>query len=412
MLEWPARLVFHVRMKLLKAVGLVLVCLAVCPFTARPAPAADLRAPATASLFLVYIGTYSGAKSKGIHVCRLDAATGQLTTPELAAEAVNPTFLAIHPSRPLLFSADRAFLYAANEISGRGTGGAVSAFVINKETGRLTLLNQQSSQGSGPCHLSLDATGKWVLVANYNSGSVAVLPVKDDGSLGEATAAIQHAGSGIDKKRQDGPHAHWINVSADNRFAFACDLGLDKVMIYKFDPAKGSLAANDPAFAALKAGSGPRHLAFDPNGRFAYLISEIGQTMTAFTYDAARGALQEIQTLSTLPEGFSGQNTTAEVEVHPSGKFLYGSNRGHDSIVVYAIDEATGKLTFVEHQSTQGKGPRNFAIDPTGQWLFAANQGTDNIVTFRVDPKTGRLTPTGQTVHVGAPVCLKFLPLK
>jgi len=363
---------------------------------------------ATAGQFLVYVGTYTGKKSQGIYVSRLDAATGKLTPPELAAETPNPTFLAIHPRLPALYSVGRPTLLAANE----ARNGSVSGFEIDRKTGKLTVLNQQSSRGNGPCHLSVDTTGQCVLVANYGSGSITVLPLKGDGRLAEASAFVQHAGSGVNKKRQEGPHAHFIDVSPDNRFAFTCDLGLDQVLCYKLDPAKGSLEPNQPPFVTVTPGAGPRHLAFHPNGRFAYLINEMGCTMTAFAYDAARGGLKELQTLSTLPEGCTNQNTCAEVEVHPSGKFLYGSNRGHDSIVVYALDETTGRLTLVEHQSTQGKGPRHFGIDPTGQWLLAANQGTDNVVAFRIHAQTGRLTLTGQTLEVGAPVCVKFVPVQ
>lgn len=372
-------------------------------------PAAGAEAPAApVGQFWVYVGTYTGKKSQGIYVCRLDAVTGKLSAPELAAETPNPTFLAIHPRLPALYSVGRPVLLAANETR----NGSVSGFAMDRQTGKLSPINQQSSRGNGPCHVSLDATGQCVLVANYGSGSIAALPLKGDGSLVEASAFVQHVGSGVNKKRQEGPHAHWIDVSPDNRFAFTCDLGLDQVLSYKLDLAKGSLEPNQPPFVTVTPGAGPRHLAFHPNGRFAYLINEMGCTMTAFSYEAARGALQELQTVSTLPAGCTNQNTCAEVEVHPSGKFLYGSNRGHDSIVVYALDAQTGRMTLVEHQSTQGKGPRHFGIDPTGRWLLAANQGTDNIVAFRIDAQTGRLMPTGQTLEVGAPVCVKFVPVK
>ncbi|MBI5383793.1 MAG: lactonase family protein [Verrucomicrobia bacterium] len=365
-------------------------------------------AAAPASQFHVYFGTYTGKKSAGIYVCRLDAATGKLTVPELAAETPNPTFLAVHPQLPALYAAGRPLLLAANEVK----DGMVSAFAISPDTGKLTFLNQRSSRGSGPCHLSVDRSGRCVLVANYGSGSIAALPLNQDGSLGESTAFIQHTGSSVNKQRQAGPHAHWIDTSPDNRFALVCDLGLDKVLLYTLDPAKGALAPSDPAFAGVTPGAGPRHLAFHPNGKFAYVINEMGNTVTAFSYAAASGTLKSIQTLPTLPEGFAGPSSTAEVEVHPYGKFLYGSNRGHDSIAVYAIDGGTGQLTFIEHQSTQGKTPRNFAIDPTGRWLLAANQGTDNVVVFGLDLTTGRLKPTGHTVEVGAPVCVKFVPMK
>ena len=355
---------------------------------------------------LVFIGTYTGPKSKGIYVSRLDTDSGHLSDPELVAETPNPTFLAIHPNKK--------FLYAANEIANfaGGKAGAVSAFAINAKTGQLKLLNQTSSVGDGPCHLVVDKTAGNVLLANYGGGSVAVLPIKADGSTAEHSTFIQHTGSSVNPQRQKEPHAHSINLSPDNRRAFVADLGLDKVFIYAFDPKAGKLTANNPAFATLPPGSGPRHFAFHPNGRFAYVISEMLSTLTSFTFDAASGALTSVQTVSTLPAGFSGNSSTAEVVVHPSGKFVYGSNRGHDSIAVFSIDEKNNHLTLIENTSTQGKVPRNFNIDPSGKFLLAGNQSTDNVAVFRIDPKTGRLTPTGQSISVGAPVCLKFLPLQ
>jgi 6-phosphogluconolactonase len=296
--------------------------------------------------------------------------------------------------------------------SGGQKGGAVGAFSLDATTGMLTFLNRVSSGGAGPCHLVVDKTGKNVLVVNYGSGSTAVLPLEADGRLKEASSFVQHQGSSIDKKRQQGPHAHSVNLSADNRFAMVADLGLDQVLVYRFDAAKGSITPNEPPFAAVKPGSGPRHFAFHPGGKFAYVINEMASTVTAFTYDAARGVLKETQTITTLPADFSGVNHTAEVQVHPSGKFVYGSNRGHNSIAVFTVDVKKGTLTSVEQVSTQGKTPRNFGIDPTGRWLLAANQDTDNVVVFRIDAKTGRLTPTGQVLEVGAPVCVKFVALK
>jgi 6-phosphogluconolactonase len=356
--------------------------------------------------YLVYIGAYTTKLSKGIYAFRFQAATGQLTPLGLAAETSNPSFLAVHPNH--------RFLYAVSEISSfeGQKSGAVSAFAIDSSTGRLTLLNRVASRGSGPAFVTVDKTGKSVLVANYNSGSVALLPLKEDGSLGEASAFIQHSGSSVDPKRQQGPHAHSVNVSPDNRFAIVADLGLDQVLVYRLDPIKASLVPNEPPFAKVNPGSGPRHFAFHPSGKFAYVINEMASTVTAFAYDAPRGAFKELQTISTLPKDFSGSNSTAEVQVHPSGKFLYGSNRGHDSITVFAIAPRKGTLTPLEQVPTQGKSPRNFGIDPTGSYLIAANQGSDNLVVFRINSKTGRLTPTGQTFQVGAPVCVKFVPLK
>jgi 6-phosphogluconolactonase len=372
------------------------------------AGATPAEGTAPAREFWVYLGTYTGAKSKGIYVCRLDAETGRLSVPELAAQAQNPTFLAVHPHLPALYAAERPVLYAANEVR----SGTVSAYLVHRDTGKLTLLNQQSSRGAGPCHLSVDRTGKYVLVANYGGGSIAVLPIQEEGRLGAATAFIQHAGSSVNKQRQEAPHAHWIDVDAGNRFAFVCDLGLDKVLVYALDLTRGALTAHDPAFATVAPGAGPRHLAFHPLGRWAYVINELTNTITVFAYEPGRGALKEIETVSTLPANFDGRNSTAEIEVHPSGKFLYGSNRGHHSLAVYAIAADSGRLTLVQHQPSGGHTPRNFAIDPTGRWLLAANQDSDNVVVFRVDPATGRLTPAGQTVEVGRPVCVKYVPAK
>ena len=370
--------------------------------------AAAVNSSGKAGQALVYVGTYTGAKSKGIYLFRLDTATGALTSLGLAGETVNPSWVTIHPNH--------RFLYAAGEIArfGGKASGAVSAFSIHPETGKLTLLNQQPSVGTGPCHLTVDASGKTVLVANYGGGSIAALSIREDGHLGDTTAFIQHTGSGANRQRQEAPHAHGIYLDAANRFALVPDLGLDKVQIYRFDAAHGTLAPNDPPSASLKAGSGPRHLAMSPNGRHAYVISEIACTMTAFEYDSERGALREVQTISTLPEnetvkpGFS----TAEVFVHRSGKFLYGSNRGHNTIAVYALDEKSGKMTHLENVSTQGRVPRGFGIDPSGSYLLVANQDSSNLVLLRIDPTTGRLTPTGQTAEAPMPVSVAFLPIK
>jgi 6-phosphogluconolactonase len=359
-------------------------------------------APA-ASDYYVYIGTYTNTNhSKGIYAYRFHPDDGKLTKIGLVAETPDPSFLAISPNGQ--------FLYSVSEMEGKPSGG-VSSFRIDPQTAKLTPLNTVSSKGSGPCHVLVDKTGKCVLVANYGSGSVAAFPVKDDGSLGEATAFIQHSGSSVDKERQEGPHAHSVNLPADNRFMLAADLGLDEVLIYKFDAAKGSLTPNDPPYGKVKPGSGPRHFAFHPDGKYAYAISEMASTVTAFHWDGKRGALTEFQSVSTLPADFKGKSSTAEIAIDKKGKFLYGSNRGHDSIAVFSIAR-DGKLTPVEQTLTQGKTPRNFALDPTGAYLFAANQDSNNIVLFHVDPKTGRLTPAGQTMDVGAPVCVVFAPAK
>jgi 6-phosphogluconolactonase len=379
-------------------VGVVLTCV----MLTSMAEAQSVAEGAPGRLW-VYFGTYTRQDSKGIYLAQLDLATGQLDVTGLAAEVTNPSFLALHPNRPLLF--------AVGEISGfaGGKGGAVSVFSIAPKTGMLTPLNQQSSQGAGPCHLVVDRTGQCVLVANYGGGSIACLPIQSDGRLGEATSAIQHHGSSVDPRRQQGPHAHSINVDPANRFAFVADLGLDKVLVYQLDPALGKLTPNDPPGTSVAPGAGPRHFAFHPNGRYAYVINEMGSTVTAMCYDASRGTLEVLDSVSTLPQDFTGKSTTAEVQVHPSGKFLYGSNRGHDSIAAFAIDPATGRLRLIGHVSTQGKNPRNFAIDPTGTFLLAANQDTHNVVVFRIDPASGQLTPTGHSASVSMPVCIKML---
>jgi len=357
----------------------------------------------TKGKYLVYIGTYTQGESKGIYAYRFDAETGQSTSLGLAAATTNPSFLVIHPNH--------RFLYAVNEVAdydGKASGG-VSAFVIDQQTGKLTLANEVASLGADPCYVSLDNAGKYVLVANYTGGSVAVFPVMENGGLGKASAFVQHSGSSVNPRRQEGPHAHWIGVSPDNRFAIAADLGLDELIVYPFEAHQGTLAPNHHQWAKLVPGAGPRHFVFHPNGKFAYVIDELYSTIAEFSYDAAKGSLHELQTVSALPKDFGGYNDAAELQVHPTGKFLYASNRGHDSIAVFAIDAATGALTPVEYVATQGKTPRNFAIDPTGSYLFAANQDSNNIVIFRIDPQTGRLTPTGQVLEAPSPVSITFM---
>ena len=352
----------------------------------------------------VYLGTYTGAGSKGIYRFELDLASGKLSEGALAGEAINPSFLAIHPNR--------RFLYAVAEVakSGAKPGGAISAFAIDQRNGKLTLLNQQSTKGAGPCHLMVDHQGKHVLAANYGGGSVCVLPIGADGRLGEVTEFLQHRGSSVHPQRQEGPHAHCINLDPAGRFALVADLGLDKVMIYRFDAAHGRLTPNDPPFATLDAGAGPRHVAFHPGGHFAYVINELQSTLTAFAYDAERGTMKRLQTMSTLPGGYGGENTTAEVQVHPSGRAVYGSNRGHNSIAIFVVDPMTGELRSAGHQSHHIKTPRNFAIDPTGAYLLVASQDSNCIVVFRIDPKTGALTPTGSEGSVPTPVCIQMMP--
>jgi 6-phosphogluconolactonase len=364
----------------------------------------DLQAEHASGSQWIFIGTYTNrGKSQGIYRLEIDNETGRVSEPTLAAESPDPSFLAVHPTR--------RFLFAVNEVEtfgGKRTG-SLTAFTLDAKSGVLGSINKQPSQGAAPCHLSIDHTGKALLVANYSGGNVAALPIGDDGRLGPATAFVQHEGSSADKSRQSEPHAHSINLDAGNRFAVAADLGLDKLLVYKFDPLKPALVPNDPPFAKVAPGSGPRHFAFHPDGKHAYVINELKSSVTAFDYDAERGVLSEIQTIGTLPDGFTGASSTAEVQVHPSGKFLYGSNRGHDSIAVFAIEPGTGRLKALEQVPTGGKNPRNFGIDATGKFLLAANQDSDTIKVFKIDGETGRLTPTGQIVAVPIPVCVKFV---
>ena len=358
---------------------------------------------------IVYIGTYTQApytqgNSEGIYIYRLDPASGALGYSGVMPGVANPSFLAVDPQR--------CHLYAVNELlefDGQPSG-AVSAFAIDPETGALTFLNQQPSHGGDPCHLCVDHTGSAVLVANYNGATVSVLPILEGGRLGEVAQVIQHEGSSVHPTQQDQPHPHAVLLDPDNRFAFVAEKGLDRIMIYRFDSRRRQLTPHVPPWIQVAAGSGPRQFDFDPNGRYAYLINELNSTLTAFAYDDARGVLTELQTVPTLPDGFHGRSAPAQVYVHPSGRFVYGSNRGHDSIVTYAVDEVTGRLTYVGHEPTQGQAPRHFAIDPTGAFLFAANQRTDTVVTFRIDPQTGQLRPTDQVTEVPSPVCILMVP--
>jgi 6-phosphogluconolactonase len=355
---------------------------------------------AAKSNYIVYVGNYKGKNGAGIYACRLDAASGRLAAIGLVAETVNPSYLAIHPNHQ--------FLYAANNYQGQG-GGTVSAFAIDRKTAKLAFLNSVSTRGADPYFLTVDKTGRAVVAVNYASGSVVLLPIKEDGRLAEVSAFVERQGSSVNPTLQSGPHPHSVKVSADNRFAIVADRGTDQVAVYRLDALKGALTPNEPPYATVKPGSGPRHLDIHPNGKFVYVINELQNSVTAFDYDAAKGVLKEVQTVPTLPKDFAGNNLPADIHVHPSGKFLYGSNRGHDSIAVFQIDRKTGALKPLEHIPTQGRSPRGFGIDPTGSYLIAANQTTGNLVVFRIDRKTGRLTPTGQTVELGTPVCLQFV---
>lgn len=356
----------------------------------------------------VYVGTYTGTlghvqgKAEGIYVFTLDQKSGALQPSSVRSGVVNPSFVTLSPSR--------RYLYAVNELKdASGTsGGEVSAFAIDSATGALSFLNRQSSHGGDPCHLTVDATESFVIVVNHENGTVATYPIQSNGSLGEASDVVQHVGSSVHPQHQRGPHAHSVNMDATNRFALVCDKGIDKVMVYRLDRSKGKLVPNDPPSASATPGFAPRHLAIHPTRPYVFVINEIASTMTSFAFDAETGVLREVNSLSTLPADYTGRNSTADIHVHPNGKFVYGSNRGHNSIAIFSFDETSGRLAPIGHESTQGAVPRNFGLDPTGALLLAANQNSDTIVAFHVDPDKGILTPTGAVTPVPTPVCIQF----
>jgi 6-phosphogluconolactonase len=371
------------------------------------------RPPAARHTYLVLVGTYTNkTQSKGIYAFSYDAETGKLTPKGVAAETPDPSFVAIQPSGQ--------YAYAVNETGEQST---VSAFRLDAQSGKLTLLNQLPALGRDPCYVTFDRTGKFVLVANYTSGTVAVFPILADGKLGAHTALLSDLGTlGPNKERQEGPHAHWIAVSANNRSVYVADLGLDRVLVYKFDAAQGTLTraeANSSATGATSAkpqdlfsailspGTGPRHVAFSHDGNFMYVLGEMSSTVTVFAGDGHQ-TYRPQQTISTLPAGFSGRNDSAEIALHPNGKWLYASNRGNDTIAVFAVDSGQGTLRLLETVPTGGQEPRHFAIDPAGNYLLAENQHSDTIVTFRIDAQSGRLTATGNVAEVPSPVCLAF----
>jgi len=355
--------------------------------------------------YLAYVGTYTTkTSSKGIYALRFDAATGKLSTIGVAAETPDPSWVAVHPSGK--------YAYAANEA---GKASTVSAFAVDAKSGKLVLLNQMPALGEDPCYLSFDKTGKYLLIANYSSGTIAVFPILADGRLGEHTAVMKDQGAvGPNKERQEAPHAHWIQATAHNHFVYVADLGLDRVLIYRFDAAKGTLTADisknpDVFSATLAPGMGPRHVSFSADGNFLYVLGELKSTVTVFANDRQE-TYRSVQQISALPKDFSGRNDAAEIAVHPNGKFLYTSNRGENTIAIFSIDPAKGTLTFVARSPTGGKEPRHFAIDPSGKYLLAENQLSNNIVVFKIDLATGGLTPIGQVVDVPSPVDLTFVP--
>ena len=348
-----------------------------------------------------FVGTYTRLGSEGVYTLRMDGDTGELTRVSVATGIENPSFVALDPSNE--------HLYAVGEVSNFGGAGAVTSFSVNSATGELTQINQKSTGGPGPCHLMVDSTDSLVIVTNYGGGSVAVLPINDDGSLGERTEFIQHEGSSVNPDRQEQAHAHSVNIDRSNARAYVCDLGMDRVFIYDIDHASRKLTPSAQAYVEEVAGEGPRHFDFHPSDRFVYVINELGCTITVYDMSGV-GRLTPVQTVPTLPDGWEGDNTTADVHVSSDGDYVYGSNRGHDSLVIYAIDQSTGKMTYVGHQSTLGEEPRNFAITPDGKFLLAENQNSDTIATFKRE-SDGTLTATGSVIEIPAPVCIQFMPV-
>ncbi|MGD0463117.1 MAG: lactonase family protein [Tepidisphaeraceae bacterium] len=358
-----------------------------------------------ATQFWVYIGTNSHppSKSKGIYLCRFDSSTGKTAEQALAAEIADPGWQVIAPGGK--------FLYTVATTSNHRTS-IVAAYAIDPTTGALTALNQQPSKGRDTTHIDVDPSGSCAVVANYGSGDVSVLTINSDGTLAAVSAVIKHTGSSVNPDRQRHPFPHSCNFDPSGNFVLVPDLGLDKVYIYRFDAAIRALADASPPTVAVAPGSGPRHLSFHPNGKFAYLINEMGGTVIAYAWDSSHGQLRPLQTVSTLPPGYHGTNTSAEVRIHPGGRFLYASNRGPDDLAIFEINSAAGTLTPAGYQSTRGKAPRDFRIDPTGQFLFAANQDSDSVVIFRIDAETGQLAPTGDVLAVPTPICVTFLAVK
>ena len=357
-----------------------------------------------------YIGTYTrresfvDGKAKGIYIYHLDPSSGELTyaaTVVAGAGTANPSFLTLGP--------DKNCLYAVNEITGgKGPHGTLSAFAVDPQTRGLSYLNQQSTHGLAPCYTSIEPQGRYCLVANYETGNLCVLPIQKDGSLGEATATVQFAGSGPNPARQEGPHAHMVLPSPDGNFILAVDLGTDRLMAFRLNRERGTLSPTDPAWTQLPPGTGPRHLAFHPHRPFAYIISELQSTVTVCRYLEQQGTFEALQTIATLPDDFTGQNLGGEIMVAPSGRFVYASNRGHNSLAIYVVDQETGRLSLVGHESTQGVAPRAFIIDATGTLLLVANQDTDTVVTFWINQDTGTLRATGHVAAVPTPVCLQL----
>lgn len=377
--------------------GISSVGLNACRTESQPSPEQHSGGDTLINLF---IGTYTSGASEGIYRALFNTDSGEVSGVQLVAEAANPSFIAIDDKKQHLFAVNEL-----SELQDRPTG-AVSSFRLDGFS--LGLIGQQPTHGGAPCYISLDQSGRWAFVANYGNGYVAVFPVDEDGRLGEASSIMQHEGSSVNERRQEGPHAHCFLLDPAGRYAFSADLGIDKIMIYRFDAETGSLTPNEPAFAAVRPGAGPRHFTFHPGGRHAFVINELDSTITAFAYDSEQGRLSTLETISTLPAGFEGESYCADIHVHPNGQFIYGSNRGHNSVAVVSFDAETGKMALLQTESVGGDWPRNFTLDPSGRFLLVANQRSDNIVVFRIDQEKGLLTPTGHQLDTPTPVCLKF----
>jgi 6-phosphogluconolactonase len=388
------------RRDFMKAAGVATLGAAV---TSRAAHALSVvNTAARARELLMYVGTYTSGKSEGIYLYRLSLADGSLTRVSATGGVNSPSYLTLERARRFLYAVEET-----EEFEGAKSG-AVSAFTVERTDGSLRFINRQASMGGAPCYVNADSTGRFVLVANYSGGNVAVLPVKKGGGLGKATDVRQDSGSGPVRERQEGPHAHSVLLDPSNRHAYSCDLGTDKVMVYDFDSRRGTLTPNRQPFVSLKSGAGPRHLTFDRAGRHVYVLNELDSTVTAFARERTTGALQELKTYPLLPADFNGENTGADIHLTPDGRFLYCSNRGHDSIAAFRVDARAGDLTPAGHTPTGGRTPRNFAVDPTGRFLLVANQHSDSVVTFRIEPSTGALAATGHTAEIPSPVCLKL----
>lgn len=353
--------------------------------------------------YLAYIGTYTAGSSEGIYAMSVDAATGTMELKGLAAKVENPSYLAIDSNNRFLYTVMETDSYKDTP------GGAVGAYSISPQTGELTFLNHQSTKGKIPCHISTDRSNNYLFAANYRDGTVSLFPLNEDGSLRSVSSIIKHQGSGPNKERQEQPHTHYVTLTPEENYLCAVDLGMDQIVVYRFDPTAGTLSHDAGRSVNIHPGAGPRHIDFHPSGRFAYLVNELSSDIVAMEYSPEDSALIQRQTVSSLPLGYTGSSSGAAIHISPDGNYLYASNRGHDSIAAFRIDAHTGKLEFIGHFSTLGHFPRDFSLDPSGKFLYAANQHSDSIVAYAVHPESGCLEPLGQTISVPSPVCIKFL---